>query len=92
MALKSLEPDFFYKLDVALANRPDGGTVSDTMSEALGITKSALHVGMVGMAGAAATGKVLMATRDPVVRGVGVVAVCLLAKLLFDYMEAPRRR
>jgi len=92
VARKLVEPDFLYWLDVAIANRRDGGTVSDSMAEMTGISKSALHAGMVGTAGLAATAKVFGGVRHPVARLAAVAAFCLLGKAVYDYMEAPRRR
>lgn len=89
---RELPPDFLYRLDQLIANRHDGGTVSDTLSEVTGIDKATLHASMVGGAGLAAAAKLVAATDDPFVIALGLVLIGVSGKLIYDYMEAPRRR
>ena len=88
---RPIRPDFLYRLDQQIANRADGGTVSTSMSESLGIPKSVLHAGMVGGAGVAAAVKLAKASNDPLKVAVGFALIGLVSKAIFDYVEAPRR-
>jgi hypothetical protein len=89
---RELDPDFLYRLDQLIANRSDGGTVSDTLSEVMGIQKSELHGGMVGTAGVVAAVKLAKATDNPWMMVLGLALIGFTGKAIYDYMEAPRRR
>lgn len=89
---RELPPDFLYRLDQLIANRPDGGTVSDSLSEMTGVEKSMLHFGMVGTAGVVAAKKLAEVTEDPWVLVFGLALLGFAGKVVYNYMEAPRRR
>ena len=89
---RQIPPDVLYRLDQLIANRPDRGTVSDSLSETTGIPKPVLHAGMVGGAGVAAAVTLAKSTNDPVKFVVGLALIGFASKAIYNYMEAPRVR
>lgn len=89
--LKAIPKDRLYQIDVLLANRPDGGTVSDTLSEVTGLPKETVHTAMVGGAAVYGTVRIMrLAARHPIAVALTLAAIWGGAKLLRDYMDAPR--
>ena len=77
-------------IDVLLANRPDGGTISDSLSESRGITKTQLHQ-EICVGGAVAGG--LYAASKAATTGDAVIGLAVaggLAWFVYQYMEAQR--
>lgn len=82
--------DVLRMIDVLMANRPDGGTMSDTWSESRGITKTQLHKKLC-VGGAIAGG--LYAASKTKTTGDAIIGLAVaggLAWLAFEYMEAKR--
>ena len=81
--------DLPYQFDRWIANRPDGGTVSDTLSESFGVSKTTVHKGAIGTG--MLTGFALASrAKTPGGAVAGVLLTILLAKVAYDYVEAPR--
>jgi hypothetical protein len=90
--MKPIEPDILYLFDQWIANRPDGGTICDTVSESFGVEKSKLHGGMVGTAATVASLKLMASANDPLVKFLGLLGIVAGGVAVFNYLEAPRVR
>lgn len=89
--MRSLEPDFLYRLDVLLANRPDRGTISQSLAEGFGVSKTSFHQGLVG-AGALGVGMTIAKNaRTPIGLIAGLLLTGFVARAAFEYLEAPRQ-
>ena len=90
--MRSIDPDrdLPYQFDKWLANRLDGGTMSDTFSEALGVSKPTLHTGAVLVAAAPLAVSMVKRSTSPLGALLALAIVGVGAKIVYDYLETPR--